>query len=84
MLELAIFFLLKTFRSVALLFHRRVVATLTFSALQNNQFTGHNSTTFSFDQNCNKQFRMFDSYTIIIPNRLIQAVRDMSQSQVLT
>lgn len=47
MLELAILFLLKALRSVALLFHRRIVTTFALSALQNNQFTGHNSTTFS-------------------------------------
>ena len=50
MLELAILFLLKTLRSVALFFHRRVIATLALSALQNNQFTGHNSTTILYLQ----------------------------------
>ena len=80
MLELAILFLFKTLRSVALLFHRRVVATLALSALQNNQFTGHNSTT-----NLYPRVVPSDSYIIyIIPNHRHPVIRDLSQTQVIT
>ena len=80
MLELAIFFLFKTLRSVALLFHRRIVTTFALSALQNNQFTGHNSTTKFVSSGIPS-----DSYIIyIIPNHRIPVIRDLSQTQVIT
>ena len=81
MLELAILFLFQTLRSVALLFHRRIVATLALSALQNNQFTGHNSTTNFVSSGESPS----DSYIIhIIPNHRHPVIRDLSQTQVIT
>ena len=43
-LERTIFFLFQTFRSVALFFRRRIVATFALGALHDYQFTSHFST----------------------------------------
>ena len=83
MLKLAILFLFKALRSVALLFHRRIVTTFALSALQNNQFTGHNSTTYylySAALTTESVNQSYDNY----PEPPLQAIRDMSQFQVIT
>ena len=83
MLKLAILFLFEALRSVALLFHRRIVTTFALSALQNNQFTGHNSTTSSIcipQLRRRKRYFLYDNY----PELPLSAVRDMPLSQVIT
>ena len=72
-LERTVFFLFQAFRSVALFFGRRIVATFALRAFHDYQFTSHF-----------KHSLLFIRYYDIIPNRHFVAVRDQSVVQSFT